>query len=226
MFRPRFSLLTLLLLTTIVAMGVTVWRLGIEIVPLREEVGRLRDEAGRLSIDDPTRIHAVAVNMAEPDRYRWRVWVPQGRNYSLCYARFDVPLTGLPTDRQSIIEYYFEAGEHLLDFRLKLVDEKKLVAYLRGKGETNGMGTNIDLFEMKNRWIYHDFSKGRTDEVVEGIGFKNMSVAGNEPLVLFRLRAREVVPNNYDKTGIPRGWSYLRIDEPTDGLIIWIEPSR
>ena len=53
--RPRFSLLTLLLLMAIAAMGIVIWQLWSEVEPLRAEVRNLRLETGRLTIDDPAK---------------------------------------------------------------------------------------------------------------------------------------------------------------------------
>lgn len=57
--RARFSLLTLLLVTTIVAISITVTMLNREIGPLQEDVARLRNEVGELNIGDPTKLHAI-----------------------------------------------------------------------------------------------------------------------------------------------------------------------
>ncbi|MCI0492400.1 MAG: hypothetical protein L0Z07_05650, partial [Planctomycetes bacterium] len=51
-FRPRFTLLTLLLLMTIVAMAIAMIQLWREVGPLRADNRRLRQEFGYLSIRD------------------------------------------------------------------------------------------------------------------------------------------------------------------------------
>ncbi len=77
--RPRFSLLTLLLLTTVVAMSVALWQLGSEVVPLREEVRQLRAEVGKLSVFDDEKIYAIQLKTEEKNVWWWRIYLPPGK---------------------------------------------------------------------------------------------------------------------------------------------------
>ena len=60
--RARYSLLTLVLATTIVALSITVVMLYREADPLRKEVARLRNEVGELNISDPSKLHAIRID--------------------------------------------------------------------------------------------------------------------------------------------------------------------
>ena len=75
----RFSLLTLVLLTTIVALAISVAVLYRELSPLRAEVRQLRDEAGYLTIVDRSKFHAIAIQTGSPLVWKWRVWIPEGQ---------------------------------------------------------------------------------------------------------------------------------------------------
>lgn len=70
-----------MLVTTIVALSITVVTLYREVRPLRDEVRQLRNEVGRLSIEDPTKLHAIQV---ETDRIVHAVvrCLPKGRNHA------------------------------------------------------------------------------------------------------------------------------------------------
>lgn len=96
-FRPRLSLLTALLLTTIAGMAIVIVQLCREVGPLRTEVRQLRAELGRLWIEDESKIHAIQVRQDEELTWRWRVWIPQGEDIWLHLQWGDVPKTGVPS---------------------------------------------------------------------------------------------------------------------------------
>jgi hypothetical protein len=93
----RFSLLTLMLVTAIVALSITVATLYREIGPLREEVARLRNEVGELNIDDPTKLHAIRIDTDSELEWKWRIWVPGGASYRLRGYGGQVPKEGYPS---------------------------------------------------------------------------------------------------------------------------------
>ncbi len=101
--RPRFSLLTLLLLLTIAAIVVTVWQLYAELGPLRGEVKRLRNEVGELSVDDKTKLHAIRVPTDAESTWKWRVWIPKGRATVAHFHWGDISLTGLPNTPYAVV---------------------------------------------------------------------------------------------------------------------------
>lgn len=81
--RPRVSLLSLFLLTALVATSITTVMLWREVGPLRSEVSRLRVETGQLTVTDPKRIYAVAIDTMEPDSWKWRVYWPPGHDFRI-----------------------------------------------------------------------------------------------------------------------------------------------
>ena len=108
--RARFSVLTLLLMTTLVALSVTVAMLYREIGPLREEVSRLRNEVGELNIEDPEKLHAIQVETDNELEWKWRIWVPEGASYRLRGDGGPVPKEGYPTNGGTM--YLRDPGEH------------------------------------------------------------------------------------------------------------------
>lgn len=86
-FRPRFSLLTVLLVMALVACGITIWQLWREVGPLRAEVRESRTELGRLNIDDPRRAYAIQLNTGEPRTWKWRIYLPPDVGFTIsCYS--------------------------------------------------------------------------------------------------------------------------------------------
>lgn len=76
---PRFSLLTLMLATLFLGMALAIVLLTLELIPLRAEVQQLRNEAGYLTIDDPTKIHAIGVDTDSPLLWKWKVYFPPAK---------------------------------------------------------------------------------------------------------------------------------------------------
>ena len=95
-WRPRLSLRTALLLTTIFALSILVIRLWQEVGPLRTEVRRLRDLTGVLSIEDPSKIYAIQVQTVDDLTWKWRVWVPAGRRIFAKSCWGNVPRDSFP----------------------------------------------------------------------------------------------------------------------------------
>lgn len=77
----RFSLLNLVLMTTIVALCITVYLLYQEVEPLRAELRQLRNEAGYLTITDPTRPHAIELSTDSRFKWKWKVMVPEDETW-------------------------------------------------------------------------------------------------------------------------------------------------
>ena len=78
-WRPRFSLLTVLLLITIAGMAIVIVQLWRAVGPLRREVETLRAEVGVLGIDDASKIHVVQVKSPGSFHWTWRIWLPKAR---------------------------------------------------------------------------------------------------------------------------------------------------
>jgi hypothetical protein len=85
--RLRFSVLNLALVLTIAALGVGLYRAGQEVVPLREALRGLREEMGYFHVDDESRFHVKQVSTKLPGAWKWRLFLPEGRTYSLrCFC--------------------------------------------------------------------------------------------------------------------------------------------
>ena len=93
---PRISLLSLLLLTGMIASWITTVNLRREVGPLRQENRRLRLQVGELGIDDPAVLQAIGVETYVTKSWKWRVWVPEGRRLAVYVAVESVPKPGMP----------------------------------------------------------------------------------------------------------------------------------
>ena len=89
--RWHFSLRALLVAIVIICAVIGYIVLGRDLYQTRQELRTLRAETGHLSIDDRSQLHAIAVEVAEPKTWRWRLFIPKGHQYSWNIACEDIP---------------------------------------------------------------------------------------------------------------------------------------
>lgn len=127
----RFSLLTLLLVTTLAAVAVSHWRASRELARAellwkaarddaqwkQRTIRALNDELGRLTVDDETHVHVIAqkANSVAPfprqyhvpwqSSFTWNAYLPAQTDWQVCWAGGELPAVGVPRVR---------TGQHLL----------------------------------------------------------------------------------------------------------------
>jgi hypothetical protein len=212
-FRPRFSLVTALLVMALVACGLAIWRMGRETVPLREEVRHLRDLTGRLTVDDPSRVHAVRAQSTEPDFWRWRVHVPSSKTFYLHISRAPVPKDGLPPRPFAAGGMPMRPAEYFIELKFLPAEPENGKDKLTARfvwHSTDGYtgGDTAELTEGQLDWIRND-KTGQRNATWPQTLLQTVSVGPGEPLVLLRYRAH-------------RADGQL-IDGPCDGLLVWID---
>jgi hypothetical protein len=124
--RPRFSILNLLLMTTVVALAFGVCQLYVELRTEKALRRELLQKGGILQVFDPDVAHVVQVTTRyERNTRRWRVYVPPGRTATL-NARLDPmpadkkPAPRLPPGAIVVAErapsnpIELDAGEHVV----------------------------------------------------------------------------------------------------------------
>ncbi|QDU87601.1 hypothetical protein Pla175_09660 [Pirellulimonas nuda] len=201
--RPRFSLLNLLLLTTIVALGLTTGMLWREVGPLRQEVQQLRNETGKLIVEDPTRLAAVQCPQTDELSWKWRVWLPAGHNYLVRTAGDDggqvVPATGfIPSLSGQVLE---SGTENVIEYRIRRdLQTDVWRGSVRIAGQLRVTSGNHDWVD----WPMRCSKTGGVNGTTESQDAKN-------PMVLMRFQIAEV--NRSDE-----------IPDPARGFLIWIEP--
>jgi hypothetical protein len=194
----RFSLLTLLLITTIVALSVTVVLLYRELVPLRGEVARLRDEVGELNIEDPARLHAIRADSGSDLEWKWRIWIPEGAAYKLRDRGGPIPQEGFPTDGGTV--YLREPGEHVIRYVIRRDprDDRWI-----GSLETRTGSIGGD----EHAWV----EWGSKTSTAGGIGASTQSFPTGERVELIRYRTSQASGS-------------ADIEDPAPGFMIWLEP--
>lgn len=220
-WRPRFSLLTALLLTTIaglIIMVATLWR---EVEPLRAELRQLRTEVGRLTIDDPQKAYAIAIRTDDPMTSRWRIYLPPRTSYTAnCYAGI------VPSDQNRTSRKWLDAvkqsgsgsssggsagGEFLVTVRLVKKEGTWYVVYHTSRG--NLLNGSQSLPTSFGEWL-----GGRgvsTTSTVSADG--QMSFAQGVPILLLHMPKPLI-------TELPGGgWSSRMPTEDHEGIVVWIE---
>jgi len=100
--RPRFSLLSLILLTTVVALA-----LGLFIASMRhraamqqadDENARLKKQLHYLKVNDPTQVVATRIENRNPFLRRWRIYLPPGTRWRLGIFSGLIPSFGYDID--------------------------------------------------------------------------------------------------------------------------------
>jgi hypothetical protein len=227
-WRPRFSLLTALLLITIVGLSIAVAQLWREVGPLRYDVGRLRTEQGLLVIDNKNRAHAIQLvqKPGESNVWSFRVYVPPGRVYRAMLTVHNIPSSGLPDVRRvtgsSILGYVdtttyadLKDGECLLT--VGVYHNQKNIAYVGFTRQGGGAPALTDARTYEaTKWPQQNTSGAN----VSGVHHVTESASENGELVLIRYRECYAPPENAPID------SYVVPDDgpPTDGFMLWIEP--
>jgi hypothetical protein len=196
--QPRFSLLTSLLVVTIVAMGIGLWRLYSELVPLRREVISLREQIGVVTVDDENKMQIVEVKQAGSFEWNWHIRLPRGHDYRL-YASRSVPEKGVAG--RSFNEHRIGTGGPEFNLRVRIApnEDGKRTAYLRTPQNDHPLEELADSKWLDGRAMVSEEVAGRKSQV---------SASPDESLVLLRVREASDTP------------------QPMDGLLIWITGKR
>ena len=227
--------MTLLLLGTIAGLSLAVWKLGSQVRPMKQELKRLRNEVGQLHIEDPTKIHVIAVETYEDDVHKFRIYVPDAPSYHLRHAAFNLPKEGIPElPAMKRPDYPLESGQYLVTVRLERRFDRKTgepiksinmdmkIESAAGHDFSSTTSANIGISEANNDWIVSG-ETGTPKFVMRKIGREVEVIDSDEPAVLLRIRAGEITRLNKDKEGRPTSWSVGQLEEPCDGFMLWIE---
>jgi hypothetical protein len=197
---PRFSLLTALMLMTIMGLLITVAKLWREVGPLRADVLRLRNEVGSLTIDDATKPHAIRVRTSDDFTWKWRISIPQGREYVLKCACESIPKQGFPAEQGSIT--LSEPGEVWIEYRIAFDPQSKT-------WQDRLSTPSAYLGSSQQDWVTWP-SKTTASE---GVAYKTES---HEPGKIILL----------DRERVSQASSSQNIEDPAAGFMIWLVPTK
>lgn len=214
--RWHFSLKTLLAAVVVVCATIGFIVLGRDLYQTRQELRKLRAETGHLSIDDRSQFHAIALEVAEPNTWRWRLFIPKGHRYSWNIAGEEIPkneppsgpsITGMSNER-----YWERDNEVLVTAKLRPInnDEWLLAVESRiGESKAQMYGASLKVSADKLRWMTE----------IPGVDGRVIGSRGTEvhdphgPIILLQQRPCERQPDG----------SYRPSDHPMPGFMIWLE---
>jgi hypothetical protein len=213
--RWKFSLRTLLLIVCIVCLAIPLVLQSLKLSRAETELRQLRDQLGYLSVDDHSKVHVIAVDMNEPDTWRWRMFLPQGARYTWCLGYADIPAKGVPKPKISSTsaEPYSETeAEVVVTAMLRQLDDGNWSLSVSSSigGQRDQMGgarVTIPAEEMRRfREVssYEGLTRGnRGTELLDPKG----------PIVLLKWRTTERQPDG----------SHQPSANPMSGYMIWLE---
>jgi len=227
--RPRLSLLTALLLTTIVGLAIVVAQLWREVEPLRIDVRRLRTEVGNLTVEDPAKACIIAVPTSEVDTWRWRVYLPPGNQYELCEYSGHLPKPSPHGDNS-----WYDAvrkdgvgsssistalsGEITIESKIFKRDGTWLLqtsATKRDDTTSTKSGGTTSIYQPSGDWLSDRRARSSTSDASLT---DQLSLEVEQPILLLHLKR----PIINDLPG--GGHTSTMPTDSADGIVIWLEP--
>ncbi|MCO6044500.1 hypothetical protein NG895_11345 [Aeoliella sp. ICT_H6.2] len=236
----RFSLLTLVWLITIAALGVGLYSSGRRNARLEARNNELdaenktyRNMLGIFELEDPAKIHAIRAPSENDAPRKYRIYLPPGRKYLACYQANRIPKDGVGDHPNTSVlqpgtylmkvkinrRFDQETGEPTrtvaVDFDIDAVDEDV----------NSSQSARIGISEMWNDWIVNK-ETGQMAYGWQDIGEKVELHEPTQPMLVYRARAHEIVVLSRDSDGQPDSYTTKQIDGPTDGFMVWIAPQE
>lgn len=218
--RIRFSLVSLLLTTAVIAVSISHIQTSRRLAVTQSALTTAQNELGVLTIEDVNDVHAIALPSPGGMQWRWRIQLPKGPTFRLRWAVSDaIPESGLPQlpdqlDGSNVDGFAFldvrgkplPSGEpfivNLSIARDEFGDWKLTCSYPR-----RSTSHTIDAPPV---WLTKR-GRGVTAEIA-GRG-KTEYLAPSQPFILLRYRKPTTTPTGR-----------MTVDmNPTDGIIVWIE---
>jgi hypothetical protein len=194
--RLQFSLGRLLMATTLVTLVASHVYTSWQLKQAREKMASMATELGYLTISDPNRLNVIALKTFDEMTWRWRVHVPEGRQYAVCSATSKIPFVGLPNGR---LETTLDPGEYVVTVAVRADGLGKWKLTI-AQPQTS-IRTTIDQEDA--RWLLN--CPGYTTEQAGASGTE--AADDDKPFVLVRLNVSSNRPAP---------------DRVTDGILIWI----
>lgn len=217
---PRYSLRTALLLTTIIALAISVVLLWRDAEFARGVARRLRGEVGQFTIDDQTRVNAIQVRQPDPNLWRWRVYLPPGRPYKLRQAVGPLPSRVGMKDKDWLTavknNQYGSLGEHSgSEMQGELVVEASLFRQTDGWRFVTRPGDDVSFFPLTSLGTWLD----ELSRIERGDVSKNAQrvFERHEPIILLHLVKPVLKPT------AGGGTQSTEDTKPAEGIVVWLE---
>lgn len=214
----RFSLRRLIAVVLILASVVSLVVLKREVDELRARNQELNAELGRVTVNDPSKIHVLALNLPQgPDwSWQWRIYLPKNRTYYICAALKDIPTEGLAPMTTYMV---LEGTEYPLAARLQQKDGTWEIVMNTGNQSVSEKFDSPEPDFLSKKVHVDEFITGsKSSHAFGGIHIS----AADKPVDLLRLRQQAGAIT-------PTGSTSKRIPTPCPGVLIWIsdkEPGR
>ncbi len=228
----QFSLWRVLVLLAFVgvltAALVNAWKLRQatnQIAVASAEIRSLRNELGYLTIDDRDRIQIKQIKSPDPLTWKWRIFLPAGYSPAFSYSLNGIEREGLPERQSCWFETPFgiETGPTLhlatpgkplarpeeFTFTVAIRRDPRTGWILLQEGFPDGQSMGSPITEAA-AWI--EDNPGLSTAVTGGSDTASFGV--DEPIPLLRLRVHQERED---------GSSYLLVNDPVNGLILWME---
>jgi hypothetical protein len=153
-----------------------------------------------LNVEDPAKLHAIQVDTRDELQWKWRVWIPAGRVYVIRSTGDSVPKEGYPPEGGSI--WIREPGEYVIDYH---IDRDRRDGKWYGNLKTKAGSVGHDLQPWVS-WQSRTSTRG-------GVSTSTRSFEPDQRFELIRYR-------------ISQASSSDKIEDPSAGFMIWLEPSK
>jgi hypothetical protein len=215
--RARFSLRTLLVLVAVVCFAIGSYVVARKMSDANRELRKLRNEAGVLSVDDPTKVHVIAVDVGEANTWRWRTFIPKGHKYSWNIAAEQIPRSNPPQKAGisgfSNEPYWERDNELLVTARLRQEDDgnwRLSVDPVIGDSKNQMAGASLKIPKEKMEWMTDGRASSTDGRVLGNKGVQVIDPKG--PIILLQRRPTERQPDG----------SHQPSPNPMPGYMIWL----
>ncbi|MEM6474074.1 MAG: hypothetical protein AAF802_31275 [Planctomycetota bacterium] len=206
----KFGLKSLLLLLSFIALAIALVMSRMEIEELRNELVTYRNEMRQLTIEDENLIHAIQIPGFGRKAWRWRVYLPEDKEYRIRLAFDDIPQRGLPKSPPDNVFVNLPKGESILSASVVREGEGWGLS-LRSETEgSQNFSFTTDIAGRDTKWLE---KRGGCSQTVAGFSSTQTGEA-EQPFTLLSFR-----------DGLsPRPGVTMEDPNPTDGIQLWIQP--
>ncbi|QDU77216.1 hypothetical protein Pan97_42780 [Bremerella volcania] len=182
-WRIRFSLLSMILLITVVALSISHWQMSEQLAQMKVRTEQLSDSLGIPPVSDPTKVTAIGVPLMVDDAWEWHLVIPEGKEYDLYVAFTHVPGEGLPENPIHVES--ITNGEVRINLSIEKQEMTGPIAVVQGKYVLPPQGATTML--------YHGMSPREASWLKNFAGEKRniargSSTTGRENLKWYRTR--------------------------------------